>query len=51
MYTGSVQVNAVPAVMGVRVGEVVGRFVGLHDSQYLEQFATELLDPSTRPQQ
>ena len=40
------QVNVVPAVIGVRGGEVVGQFVGLQNSQFLEQFASELLQES-----
>ena len=37
----------VPAVIGVRGGEVVGQFVGLQNSQFLEQFASQLLQEET----
>ena len=36
--------SAVPAVLGVREGKVVTQFVGLRDTQFLQQFAKEILD-------
>ena len=39
------QVSAVPAVMAVRAGKVVDRFVGHKDTHFLEEFAHDLTNP------
>lgn len=44
------QVSAIPAVAGVRGGEVVSQFVGLKDVHFLKEFAHNLVsspDPLT----
>ena len=45
------QVSAVPAVLAVKEGQVVGEFVGLRDTQFLEQFANDILTSPSHPAQ
>lgn len=42
------QVSSIPAVVGLRGGEVVGEFVGLRDAHFLKEFAHNLVtSPAT----
>ena len=37
------QVSAVPTVIGMRGGDVVGQFVGLKDDEELDSFVSQII--------